>query len=141
VHVIDASAADREQRTQAVRNVLIEIGAERVPVIDAFNKIDLVEADALLRLRLTHPEALWLSAEHQRGRDELVAAIGASLAMDAERVRLELDDRREGDRRLVADLYRHARVVSHITDAERVSIEADVPRRLLGRFTRAKVPA
>jgi len=56
-------------------------------------------------------------------------------------MRLEFDETREADRRLVADLYRHARVVSHVTEDARISIEADVPRRLMERFTRAKVPA
>jgi hypothetical protein len=54
---------------------------------------------------------------------------------------LQFDDSREGDRKLVAGSYRHARVVSHVTDDDRISIEADIPRRFLPRFTRAKVPA
>jgi len=70
-----------------------------------------------------------------------VEIIASRVAMDAERVRLEFDGGREADRRLVADLYRHARVISHVTSDDRVSIEADVPRRLLERFLRAKVPA
>jgi len=41
----------------------------------------------------------------------------------------------------VADLYRHAGVLSHITIDDRMSIEAEVPRRLMDRFSRAQVPA
>jgi hypothetical protein len=63
------------------------------------------------------------------------------LAMDAERMQLEFDSAREADRRLMADLYRHARVMSHVTTNGRVAIEADVPRRLMERFARRKVPA
>jgi 50S ribosomal subunit-associated GTPase HflX len=70
-----------------------------------------------------------------------VSAIATRLSMDAERLRFRLDERREADRRLVADLYRHARVVSHAATERGVTIEADVPRRLVARFRRAVVPA
>jgi GTP-binding protein HflX len=41
LHVIDASAGDREAKRDQVNEVLAEIGAERVPQIEVFNKIDL----------------------------------------------------------------------------------------------------
>ena len=34
-------------------------------------------------------------------------------------------------------VYRHARVVSHVTKGDRVAIEADVPRRVLDRVKAA----
>jgi len=141
LHVIDAAAADRDRRADAVRSVLADVGAAHVPVLEIFNKIDLVSAPELDALKATRPDAVWVSARLREGREPLVAAMGVRVAMDAERVRLEFDDRREGDRKLVAELYRHARVVSHVTSDDRISIEADIPRRLLSRFTRAKVPA
>jgi GTPase len=141
LHVIDASEGDRERRTDAVRAVMAEVGAERVPVLDVFNKIDLVSAVELARLKAGSPAALFISALKSTGRSDLVAAIAARLGMDAERMRLELDERHEADRRLMADLYRHATVVSHESKGARVAIEADVPRRLMARFRRAKVPA
>ncbi len=42
LHVIDASADDRESKRDQVNEVLAEIGAERVPQIEVFNKIDLL---------------------------------------------------------------------------------------------------
>jgi GTP-binding protein HflX len=141
LHVIDAAAGDRERRAEAVRSVLAEVGADRVPAIEVFNKIDLVGEVEVARLRGAHPRAVFVSATRGTGRAELVEAISRELAMDAERVQLQLDERREADRRLIADLYRHARVVSHTTAGDRVSIEADVPRRFLGRVRRAQVPA
>jgi len=141
LHVIDASAADRDRRVNAVRSVLADVGAAAVPTIEVFNKIDLVDATELEGLQAAHPDALWLSAVTAKGRDVLLDRMSAMVAMDAERMQLEFDDSREADRRLVADLYRHARVLSHVTAATRVAIEADVPRRLSARFRRAKVPA
>jgi GTP-binding protein HflX len=141
LHVIDAAAPDGERRIEAVRSVLLEVGADRVPVVEVFNKTDLLERHVIDAFRARRPEAVFLSAVRGDGRDELLDVIARRLAMDAERIRLQLDGTREADRRLVADLYRHGRVVSHVTSGSHVAIEADVPRRLLGRFGRAALSA
>ena len=141
LHVVDVSAPDRDRRTAAVEAVLGEVGAGEVPTVVVFNKIDALAPGELDRLRAAHPEARLISAADGTGVPELTSAISARLAMDAERVRLELDERVESDRRLVAELYRHARVVSHATRDGSVTIEADVPRRLVARFRRRPVTA
>ena len=141
VHVIDASVDDRERRTNAVRSVLAEVGATTVPTVEVYNKIDLLDRHELSGLQAAHPDALFISATTASGRATLIAAIAARLSMDAQRLHFDLDQARESDRRLVADLYRHATVVSHEQRGERVEIEADIPRRLMNRFRRAQVPA
>jgi GTP-binding protein HflX len=141
LHVIDAAAPDRERHIDAVRSVLLEVGAEKVPIVEVFNKVDLLERDVVDALRASRREAVFISAARGDGRDELLDVIAGRLAMDAERIQLDLDGTREADRRIVADLYRHARVVSHVTSGTHVAIEADVPRRLLGRLGRTAMPA
>ena len=143
IHVIDASAPDRTRRSDAVRAVLAEVGAERIPTVDVFNKIDLLGEGETERLSAAHPEAVLLSARHGSGRDHLLDVIAGRLAMDSQRMRLQLDGSNEADRKLLASLYRHARVVrvDRGGEAEQLSIEADVPRRLINRFRHARVPA
>jgi GTPase len=141
LHVIDASADDRDRRRNAVRTVLVEVGAEHVPLLEVFNKIDRLSPGERAALGAGHPGAVAISAQDGTGRSELAEAITACLAMDAERVSLSLDSSLEADRRLLADLYRHARVVSQTERNARVAVEADIPRRLLGRFARVTVPA
>jgi GTP-binding protein HflX len=141
LHLIDASVVDRERRANAVQSVLLEVGAADIPVLEVFNKCDLLSAAEIARLKALHPGAVMISARAGTGRTELTEVIASRLAMDAERVKLEFDASRDTDKRLVGDLYRHARVLSHVTIADRVSIEADVPRRLLDRFVRSRVPA
>jgi GTP-binding protein HflX len=141
LHVIDASAEDRDRRTAAVQSVLAEVGAGAVPVLEVFNKIDRMDADEVGRLRAAHPDAVFISAAAGTGLPDLTGAVASRLFMDAERLRLHLDERRDSDRRLVAELYRHARVVSHATTDRGVTIEADVPRRLVSRFRRAAASA
>ena len=141
VHVIDASADDRDRRIDAVRAVLAEVGADKVPTLEVLNKIDLLAGDQLTRLRALHPEAIFIAAISPAGQTVAMQAIAGRLSMDAERVRFEFDGSDERDRRMLAELYRHARVISHEADDDRISVEADIPRRLMPKFRRARVPA
>jgi len=141
-HVIDGSVDDRERRVEAVRAVLHEVKADTVPMLEIYNKVDLLSSDELARLKALHPDALFVSATQKRSRDAVISALVGRLSMDAERVTLRLIGSREKDRRVLADLYRFAKVISHVTDDDdRVIVEADVPRRMLARFQRARVPA
>lgn len=136
VHVIDASAPDRERHEKAVAAVLAEVDAESVPMLTVFNKIDRVAEPEREALHLGRPDALLVSAHEGTGRTALLDAITSRLAMDEARVSLAFDSSSEEDRRLMAELYRHGRVVSHVNEDDRVAIEAEIPRRLLGRFVR-----
>jgi GTP-binding protein HflX len=138
LHVIDASNPDHERHIAAVRSVLEEVGAGAVPILEVFNKIDAADPDDLRRLRARHPAAMFVSARDGDGRDELVEVMTSRLALDTERVTLQFDDSLEVDRRRLATLYRHAQIVSHIMRDNRVSVEADVPRRLLDRFAETR---
>lgn len=68
LHVVDASSADRESQIAAVNGVLKEIGADAIPQIEVFNKIDLthvaarVERDECDRIR-----RVWISARNGDG--------------------------------------------------------------------------
>jgi GTP-binding protein HflX len=141
-HVIDGAVDDRDRRVEAVRAVLHEVGADAVPMLEIYNKVDLLSSDELARLKALHPEALFVSATQKRSRDAVLTALVGRLSMDAERVTLRLIGSREKDRRVLADLYRFAKVISHVTDDDdRVTVEADVPKRMLPRFLRVRVPA
>jgi GTP-binding protein HflX len=134
LHVIDASAEDAERRSSAVKSVLMEVGAIETPVLEVFNKCDLLSPPEVERLKALHPDGVFVSAKSGAGRGDLVEIIAARLEMDVEPLDLELDSTREADRRLVAELYRHARVTRHETAGTRLAISAEVPRRLAGRF-------
>jgi GTP-binding protein HflX len=135
LHVIDASGPDRERLVAAVGRVLAEMDAARVPVIPVYNKCDRLDAAALERLRRSDGAALCVSALRGDGCRELLEAVSAQVALDTRRVRLEFDASSEADRRRIASLYRHGRVHRHVAADGRVSIEADVPRRLLATLT------
>jgi GTP-binding protein HflX len=137
VHVVDASAPDRDRRMSAVRQVLDEVGAHDVPLIEVYNKCDALAPDERRRLHDRDPAALQLSALKRQGTDELVEALASRLALDVRRVTLTFDLHDPATRDRIARVYRHARVLAHEAHGGRVSIVADVPRRLLNRLETA----
>ncbi len=136
VHVIDASNPERDRQIEAVRGVLSDVGAGDVPTLDVFNKCDQLDAMERARIAAVHPGALCVSAITGEGRDDLIAAMEGRLALDTARVTLEFDDS-EPDRERIAHLYRVGRVLRHVATDGHVSIDADVPRRVLERFPSA----
>ena len=88
LHVVDAAAADAGALREHVEGVLADIGAASVPVIEVWNKIDLLElaagSSAEEALAWGHPppeEALCrvaVSAASGAGLERLRAAIGAA---------------------------------------------------------------
>jgi GTP-binding protein HflX len=134
LHVIDGSSPDRDRHVAAVRDVLAEVGAQGVPTLDVFNKCDLLDEGERARLVAANPGALCVSALTGAGRDELIAAMEVRLALDTARVVLEFDATSDSDREQIARVYRIGRILRHVSTDSRVSIEAEVPRRMLGRF-------
>jgi GTP-binding protein HflX len=78
VHVVDASSPDPEAQIEAVRTVLAEIDADRVPELLAFNKRDLVP-DLVPRLLGDHPGAVAIAASTGGGVPELLEAVAHRL--------------------------------------------------------------
>jgi GTP-binding protein HflX len=138
LHVTDASAPDRERQMAAVRQVLEEVGAIDVPLVEVYNKCDAITPEERRRLQEQEPGVLCVSALRREGMAELVDTLVSRLALDVSRVTLTFDAEARADREEIARLYRHARVLVHETRDGHVSIVADVPRRLLGQLAPAK---
>ena len=134
LHVIDAASPDRARHMDAVAAVLGEVGAGRVPVLEVFNKCDRLDAAESTRLRALHPGALCVSALTGEGRDEVIAAMETRLGLDVARITLSFPTDGDGSRERVAELYRVGRIVRHVASDDEVSIEAEIPRRLVPRF-------
>jgi GTP-binding protein HflX len=134
LHVIDASAPDRDRRVNAVHQVLDEVGAREVPLVEVFNKCDALTDGEKRRLVDRDRAALCVSALNGEGMDELVDTMTSRLALDVRRITLTLDPRSQDDAETIARLYRHGRVLVHETREDAVTIVADIPRRLLDRL-------
>jgi GTPase len=134
LHVIDASAPDRDRRTAAVKRVLEEVDANDVPTVEVFNKCDQLTVDERRRLRDADPSSVCIAALTGDGLDTLLDIVTSRLALDVQRVTWTLDPDSAADRDRLARIYRHGRVLEHETRDGRVTIVADLPRRLVGRL-------
>jgi len=131
LHVIDASNAERERHMAAVTRVLEEVGAHLVPRIEVYNKVDQLSADERRRLQDADPSALLISAATGQGCGELLESVASRLALDQQRVTLDLDLSDPAQAERLAWVYRHATVHSHATMGDHATLEVDLPRRLL----------
>jgi len=131
LHVIDAANPERERHMAAVTRVLEEVGAHLVPRIEVYNKVDQLSPDERRRVQEADPSALLISAATGQGCDDLLESVASRLALDQQRVTLDLDlsDPAQADR--LAWVYRHATVHSHATMGDYATLEVDLPRRLL----------
>ena len=141
LHVIDASASDRDRRMSAVHKVLEDVGATDVPLVEVYNKCDALGPDERRRIREQDPAALCISALTSDGLDELIDTMTSQLALDVRRVTLTFNADEPADRERIGRVYRHARVRSHETRDGRVTIVADVPRRLVSQLAASGDPA
>ena len=135
LHVIDVSDPYRMERQHDVETVLESIGADGIPAIRIFNKIDLADQQArVLKDDSGAPTAVSVSAASGEGVDELLEVISDLLA--AERISrwIELQGR---DAKLRAQLFELG-VVSEERIAENGNwiLHVDVPRETAERLAR-----
>ncbi|GAB3760382.1 GTP-binding protein HflX [Nocardioides ginsengisegetis] len=79
LHVVDGSHPDPEGQLAAVREVLAEIDATKVPELVIINKADAADPMVLARLRQREPHSLVVSAKTGEGIREALEAIEADL--------------------------------------------------------------
>ena len=79
LHVVDGSHPDPEGQLAAVREVLAEIGADKVPELVVINKADIADPLVLARLRQREPHSVVVSAHTGEGIAEALAAVEADL--------------------------------------------------------------
>jgi GTPase len=81
LHVIDAANAQHSHLIDEVDKVLAEIGADQIPTLQVFNKIDLLEhrEPAIDRNTEGQPQRVWVSAKTGAGTGLLLEAISELL--------------------------------------------------------------
>jgi GTPase len=91
LHVVDASDPRREEHIAQVDEVLAEIGAQDIPQILIYNKIDRLEgAPRIDRDAEARVAAVWISAQQRLGLELLAAAVAERLARFARRAKLRV---------------------------------------------------
>jgi GTP-binding protein HflX len=139
LHVIDAADPEHSRRIEQVEAVLAEIGADQVPRLDVFNKIDLrpEESPRIDRAENGEPARVWLSALANQGLDLLREAIAERIGPLATEHELELQPGTAAVARLRARLYAQGAVQSESTDADGVMrLRVAMPAKRLQQLLR-----
>jgi GTP-binding protein HflX len=131
VHVVDSSAADPEGQIAAVRSVLAEIDADRVPELIVFNKADLVP-EAIADLVADHEGSVAVSAVTGDGIDDFLATLADRLRTIATPVELLIPYDR-GD--VLAAVHREGEVVSSSHEDGGVRVRARLADASTGRLS------
>jgi GTP-binding protein HflX len=152
LHVRDIANPDSEAQKRQVLNVLAELGlideredaeAARVPIVEVWNKWDLLPADRALDLRdiiAHHPDELIVpvSAVTGEGCDDLLEEVSRLLTVDAQVYSFVLPAG-EGQKR--AWLHAHGEVLveedaGEGTQGPQVRVQARLSPRAMGRYSR-----
>jgi GTP-binding protein HflX len=134
VHVRDMSHPDSEAQAEDVAHVLAEIGATGedaegqtgAPIIEAWNKVDALDAEAAATLRAEaarRDDAVVLSALTGEGVDDLRRAISDRLSRGARIRTVRLP---AGDGAAIAWLHQHGEVLANEAGGEIVSLDVRI---------------
>lgn len=76
IHLVDISTHRYQEQMETVKDVLRELGASEVPLLLAFNKVDLIsDENFLTRLDMQYPKSIFLSARRNIGLQKLKNAV------------------------------------------------------------------
>ena len=134
LHVIDSHEPERMEQIEQVMVVLGEIGAQDLPMLEVYNKLDLLEGvePQIQRDADGKPQRVWVSARDGRGLDLLRQAIAELLGNDLFVGTLRLSQRFA---RLRAQFFQLGAVQSEEHDEEGQSLLAvRLPRVELNRL-------
>lgn len=79
LHVHDASSPQRGLQSRTVRQILTDLRVSAMPVIDVFNKTDLLGPARLRALRAQYPRAVFISAQNKKGLPALLQSVEKAL--------------------------------------------------------------
>jgi GTPase len=127
LHVIDAATEDREGNIYQVGEVLAEIGAQEIPQLQVYNKLDLLGREPRIdRDAQGKPYRVWLSAATGAGVDLLFKAIAELVGEDMMTAELDL---LPSHGRLRATLYSMGAVTKEVHGEDGVAkISVRLPR-------------
>lgn len=134
LHVIDAHEPERMAQVEQVMAVLTEIGAEGLPILEVYNKLDLLEGvePHIQRGEDGKPQRVWVSAREGLGLELVGKAVAELLGEDLFVATLRLP---QGLGRLRAQLFSANAVQGETHDESGASLlEVRLPRVELNRL-------
>lgn len=127
LHVIDASDPNREDHMAVVEKLAAELAPQRVPMIEVYNKADLIERQFIP----TGKNRIAISAASGTGLDKLLSMIDQKLDTGVRRLQLLLPYSAAGE---LDRLHREARVFSVEYENDGIRVDAALNREQQGRY-------
>lgn len=127
LHVIDASDPDREAHMEVVEKLAAELAPQGVPIIEVYNKADLVEP----QLIPIGENRIAISASEGRGLDALLRRMEKNLDTGVKRVVLKLPYSAAGE---VDRIHREGKVFSSEYENDGILVDAALSREMQGRY-------
>ncbi len=132
LHVVDLSHPAVAEHIAAVDAVLKEIGAEGKPTLMVFNKIDRVLSEGIVeRTKLSHPQAVFVSARDGSGVPELLSELGTALRPIREFLELHVPHESAA---VIARLHEMGQVIERDYSGAEARFKARIPPHLHAEF-------
>lgn len=131
IHVVDGSDPDPKGQIAAVREVLLEIGADQVPELIVLNKADLVSPTSAERLANLYPDSVMVSGLAGTGLASMLETVGALLESGLVTMTLEIPYTR-GD--IAAAAHRVGEVIEEKADEKGLILEVRLPPPVVAGF-------
>ncbi len=132
VHIVDISHPNAALQKKTVLETLLEIGAGDIPIITAYNKVDLLTEEELEDARVNlENQALLISAKNGSGLDALLDTIGRELLA----AYAELDVLLPYDQGQLVSVFHEKGHVQKLEHTEKgICIHGYIPRELQAQF-------
>jgi len=136
LHVIDISSPHFKQQRRAVLKVLEELGYCAKPMIEVYNKMDLVGDDINLK---SHSEPVYVSALQKRGFTALLEKIDQLLPADPIVTAKLVFSQENGA--LLSQLYARGKLIRKSYVDDKILVEVEAPRSMIDRLKHFRVEA
>ena len=127
LHVVDASNPQKEKQMEAVYDTLKQLGANESPIITAFNKIDLLNGDEILKD--PNAEAVRISGKNGEGTDQLLEQIEKILQKQKLYLEKLYGYQEAGKIQLIRS---HGQLLKEEYRDDGIYVEAYIPKEILG---------
>ncbi|NOZ64384.1 MAG: GTPase HflX, partial [Caldiserica bacterium] len=127
LHVVDASSTEKEEMIKTVKKILGELGVLDKPMVEIFNKIDLLNPWEKRRLQREYPESVLVSSLTGEGLEELKARIVETLKDSREELEIFLP---QDKLFLLNEIYQQGEVLNELSRENGVQIRAKLDKSL-----------
>ena len=122
LHVVDISHPNFKEQLRVAEELLREMGAEELPMVLVFNKIDRITEDNTLgQMKRQYPEAVFVSCQQGMGMDDLRAAIVREYEANLLPYRVEL---KYPQNNLIQNIRKYALIIKE--DYQKTSVTLDL---------------